>query len=245
MPERFRDRLREFLRRPRLADADRRAETRRLDEHRTAQLGDDSLKSRRVAIDEGEKARDRQSAVAHEPLGDILVHRRRRAKDARADVRNAGDFGCALDRPVLAERPMQDREDDIDHTRQIGRRPFRLGEDREPPATPRHERHARSALWNGGREPARFKRTHEPGAGPGYADRNRIVARRVERAEHVAGGHDGYVVLGRAAAEQQRDAKSLGHVAISKSVHCRGTSKRLGWSTSSGKPKAEESARPP
>ena len=132
---------------------------------------------------------------------------------------------------------MQDREDDIDHTRQIGRRPFRLGQDREPPAAPRHERHARSALWNGGRERARFKRTHEPGAGPGYADRNRIVARRVERAEHVAGGHDGYVVLGRAAAEQQRDAQSLGHVAISESVHCRGLRrKRLDWSTSDGKP---------
>ena len=52
MPERLGDRLREFLRRPRLADADRRAETRRLDEHRTAELGVDRLKGRRVALDE-------------------------------------------------------------------------------------------------------------------------------------------------------------------------------------------------
>ena len=115
MPERLGDRLGELLPRPRLADPDRRAETRRLDEHRTAQLGDDSVEGRRVAFDEGEKARDRQSAVAHEPLGDILVHRRRRAQHARADISDAGDFGCALNRAVLAEGPMQDREDDIDH----------------------------------------------------------------------------------------------------------------------------------
>ena len=74
----------------------------------------------------------------------------------------------------------------------------------------------RSALGNGDRKRSAFRRAQEPGAGPGYADRNRVVARRIERAEHVASGHDGHVVLGRAAAKQQCDAQSFGHVVVSR-----------------------------
>ena len=50
VPERLSDRTREFLPRPGLADADRRAEASRLHEDRTAKLGDNRLKGRRVAL---------------------------------------------------------------------------------------------------------------------------------------------------------------------------------------------------
>ena len=116
MPERLGDGFSELLPRPGLADPDRRSEPSRLDEDRTAKFGYNSVESRRVAMAETAEARDRQAAVAHQPLGDILVHRRGRAEHARADIRDAGDLGQALDRSVLAERPMQNREDDVDRT---------------------------------------------------------------------------------------------------------------------------------
>ena len=114
MPERLGDRLSELLLRSRLADADRRAEARGLDEHRPAELGDDRRKRRRVAAAEAEEARNRQAAVSHQTLGDILVHRSRRAEDAGTDIRHACNLGSALDRSILAEGAVQDREHDVD-----------------------------------------------------------------------------------------------------------------------------------
>ena len=158
MPKRLGDRLSELLRRPRLADADRRAKARRLDEHRTAELGDDRLKGRLVSPRKTQEARDRQAAVAHETFGDILVHRRGRAEDAGTDIRHARNFRDALDRSILAEGAMQNREDDVDRARQVGRRRIRLRKDGEPPGAARNKDDARSALGNGDRKRAAFKR---------------------------------------------------------------------------------------
>ena len=92
-----------------LRDADRRAEARRLDEHGIVERAPD-----RVAVANRVVLRDGNAAVAHHLLEEVLVHRERRAGDARADVRDAGELEQALHRPVLAERPVQDREHDVD-----------------------------------------------------------------------------------------------------------------------------------
>ncbi len=113
---------------------------------------------------------------------------------------------------------MQNREHNVDRTRQVGRGRIRLRKDGEAPGGAWNKDDARSTLGNGARKHAAFEGAQEPGAAPGYADRNRVIAGRVERPEHVAGGDDGHVVLGRAAAEQQGDAQSFGHVAVSESI---------------------------
>ena len=57
---------------------------------------------------------DRDAAVAHHLLEQVLVHRERRRRDAGADVGDVRELEQPLHRPVLAERPVQDREDDVD-----------------------------------------------------------------------------------------------------------------------------------
>ena len=111
---------------------------------------------------------------------------------------------------------MQNRKQDIDRPREIGRCAIRLRQDREPPRAARNERDARSALGNRGRKLAVLNRAQEPGPGPGDADRDGLVARRIERAEYVSGGQHGDIVLGRAAAEQQRDPQPLDHDVVSR-----------------------------
>jgi hypothetical protein len=81
-----------------LGDPDRRAEPRRLDEHRVGEgvsIG--------VAGAQRHVARDRDAAVAEDGLEEILVHRERRGGHAGADVGDAGELEQPLHRPVLAE----------------------------------------------------------------------------------------------------------------------------------------------
>ncbi len=73
--------------------------------------------------------RDGDAAVAHHLLEEILVHREGRRRDAGADVRDPRELEQPLHRPVLAERPVEDREDDVD-----GAEPF------ERPAVVRHRK---------------------------------------------------------------------------------------------------------
>src|ERR1700722_11695072 len=146
---------------------------------------------------------------------------------AGTDIGHARNSRDALDCSLLAEGAMQNREDDVDGPRQVVR-PTRLRKDGEPPDAARNKGDARSALGNSDRKRAALERAQEPGAGPSYADRNRLVARRVERPEHVAGGHDGHVVLGRAAAEQQCDAQSFGHAWSPESACWQATSPKGG-----------------
>ena len=67
-----------------------------------------------VAEPQRRVAGDRDAAVAQHRLEEVLVHAERRGGDAGADVRHAGELEQALDGAVLAERAVQDREDDVD-----------------------------------------------------------------------------------------------------------------------------------
>ena len=58
--------------------------------------------------------RDRNAAVAHHLLEEILVHRERRRGDAGADVGDVGELEQPLHGAVLPEGPVQDRQDDVD-----------------------------------------------------------------------------------------------------------------------------------
>ena len=51
--------------------------------------------------------------VTQHALEEVLVHAERRRRDTRADVGSAGELEQALDAAVLAERAVQDREDDL------------------------------------------------------------------------------------------------------------------------------------
>ena len=53
--------------------------------------------------------RDRNVRVPHDPLEHVLVHAERRREHPRPDVRDVRELEHALDRAVLAERPMEDR----------------------------------------------------------------------------------------------------------------------------------------
>jgi len=62
-------------------------------------------------------AGDRNAAVAQHLLEEVLVHGERGGGNAGADVRDTGQLEQPLHRPVLAERPVQDREDDVHSTK--------------------------------------------------------------------------------------------------------------------------------
>ena len=70
--------------------------------------------ARLVAETQRDVLGDGDAVVAEDRLEDVLVHAERRGEHACADVRDAGELEQALHRPVLAERPVQDREDDVD-----------------------------------------------------------------------------------------------------------------------------------
>jgi hypothetical protein len=58
--------------------------------------------------------RHRYAAVAHDLLEQILVHRDGRGGDARSHVRLVRELEQSLHGPVLPERPVQDRQHDVD-----------------------------------------------------------------------------------------------------------------------------------
>ena len=66
------------------------------------------------AVAQHERARDGNARIAQHGLAERLVHARRRAEHARADVRQPERLEQALDRAVLAERPVQHGEHDVD-----------------------------------------------------------------------------------------------------------------------------------
>ena len=82
---------------------------------------------RLVAVAKRHVARDRDPAVAQHRLEQVLVHAQRRRSDTGADVRHSRELEEALHRAVLAERPVQDRQDDVDLTECGGR--CRVGDD--------------------------------------------------------------------------------------------------------------------
>src|SRR5438552_14581506 len=155
--EGFLDRRRKVLRSLHLRDAHRGAERGWLDEQWKAEARRAPLDARPVPF---------PVAVVHhlvvdhaKPRGleqhllDRLVHPDRGSKHARADVRNPGQLQHPLDRAVLAERPVQDREHHVDLTAGAV-----VGDHRGVPGLTR-QRDARSFLGPNGRE--------RPGTGRG------------------------------------------------------------------------------
>ena len=168
-----------------LGDPDRRAETSGLDED-----GVTERVLRPLALPQRDVAGDRDAAVAHHRLEDVLVHRERRPEHPGADVRDPGQLEQALDGAVLAEGPVENREDDI-HVTEGGRH---LGG--------RHGQRLRDGAVTGAELPA-------PVAPD--LDGDRVVALGIQGVEHGAGGGDGDLVLGAAAAHEHGHAHAAAH----------------------------------
>ena len=138
-------------------------------------------------------SRHRDAVVAEHRLEDVLVHAERRAEHAGADVRDAGELEQALHRPVLAERAVQHREDDVD----VGER--------------RRDLAARQALG----KPCCLSfraRLERAAAGPSAQPPARSISTvttslpaLLERRDHAGRGGDRDRVLARAAAEDDGD----------------------------------------
>ena len=142
-------------------------------------------------------ARDGDAAVAQHLLEQILVHRERRRRDPCADVGDAGQFEQALHRPVLAERPVQDRQHDVDGA-----------ERRKRAAIGRDGQRLRGAACNRLLQAPGLER---PPAVAADGDVHDVVALGVERLEHRARREQRDVVLARAAAREQGDAEPAAH----------------------------------
>jgi hypothetical protein len=68
----------------------------------------------RAGLPQRHVAGDGNAAVAQDGLTEVLVHADGGGGDARPDVGHARELEQALHRPVLAERPVQDRQHDVD-----------------------------------------------------------------------------------------------------------------------------------
>ena len=101
-----------------LRDPDRGAQPRGLDEDGRARARPARA---RTASGSRAPAREPHARVGHlrharggqHLLEDHLVHAQRGGEHARADVGHVEQLEQALERPVLAERPVQDREDGV------------------------------------------------------------------------------------------------------------------------------------
>ena len=100
-----------------LRDPDRRAQPRRLDEHRQPQrreLAEHAVAIRRPARRAHARVVDlRDPGARQQVLRDDLVQAHGRREHARADVRHVEQLEQALHRAVLAERAVQHRERDL------------------------------------------------------------------------------------------------------------------------------------
>src|SRR5205814_8420265 len=67
-----------------------------------------------VAVAQGDVPRHRDVRVAHDRLEPVLVHRERGAEYAGSHVGHTRELEQPLHGPVLAERAVQDRDDDVD-----------------------------------------------------------------------------------------------------------------------------------
>ena len=131
------------------ADAHRRAEVRRLDEEREAErlaprdrggAGSARSSARRSVTER----HDGQLGRGEQPLHHVLVHADRRAEHARADVGHAGELEQALHAAVLAHRPVQHREDDVDAARGA---PAERASVASPPGAGARRARRRASAW--------------------------------------------------------------------------------------------------
>ena len=181
--------------------AERRARTRRLHEDRVGQL---VRRSRVGAV----QHRERGSVDARVPGDDVrqrLVHADRRALDAAADVRDAGELEQSLHRPVLARRAVQDREHRVD----VHRAALAVLSDEQPVGRPIGRDHG---TWAVVAFPCRVRPLAQlPASGLGDADVDRLVRVRVDARRDLHRRLHRHVVLLRAPPEQDRDPRPLSH----------------------------------
>ena len=174
-------------------------------------------------VAEPRRVDDRQPVAAHDVLEDDLVHGDRAGQDARSDVRDARQLEEALERSVLAVRPMDDEEGDVDRIRQgadgasrcdrvrrIGRLARRLvrpqaGDLLRRAGRPEQPGQRRSRLQERGRPVGQM-----PAALAVDVQQVRLEAIAIDGAEHGLGRRDADLVLGRATAGEDPDAHA-GH----------------------------------
>ena len=163
--------------------------------------------------------RDGDAAVAQHLLEEILVHRERRGGYAGADVRKVRELEQTLHRPVLAERPVQDRQHDVDRAERRQRPALRRNGQRLrgpcPGARPgpgtRVDGQRLRRACPGVRHQGMSAPVEGPAAVAGDGDAHDLVALRVERCEHRAGRRERDLVLARAAAGEQGHAEPAAH----------------------------------
>ncbi len=147
-------------------------------------------------------------------LGEVFVHAERRREHAVAHVRQADQLERALDGAVLAERPVQDRERHVDFAQALHRA---VGCCDGELAGRRRLRQVHASAVVGhvgefGRLVAEREARHDvivlqrPGAVVRDPDRDDLVARAIDGAEHPAGRCATDRVLARSATEEQRNA---------------------------------------
>src|SRR5207247_5307192 len=161
VPERERDRLGELSLVVRLRDPHGRTEAGRLHEAREAEWI-----LRRITVTQGDVAGNGNTTVAQNLLEEVLVHAERRRRDASADVGNPCELQEPLHGAVLAERAVQDRQDDVDGAERRGRVRGRNGQGLRDGTVPRAEL---------------------PAALSSDRDGHDLVALGVERLEHGTG----------------------------------------------------------
>ena len=138
-------------------------------------------------------ARHRDAVVAQHRLEEVLVHAERRAEHAGADVGHARELEQPLHRAVLAERPVQHREDDVD----VGERRRDLLATAAAPARPNLVR----VSWTGRAVPS----CQRPSRSISTVD-DLVAARARARSTTLARRGERDLVLARAAAEDHGDA---------------------------------------
>ncbi len=167
-----------------LADAHRRSHSRRLDEQRAAQRGDQLDRSRsaaRLELAPGERARVdlRHTDGIHQALEAHLVHAQGGGRDTGADIGDVEALEQALHRAVLAVGAVERREHDVAVEQTAPRGQGELAAVAEPAAVAR------------------------------YLDRHDRVPRRREAFAHRGGRHERDRVLSRPAAPEDGDAHQL------------------------------------
>ncbi|OEI69433.1 hypothetical protein Cus16_0037 [Curtobacterium sp. ER1/6] len=155
-----------------------------------------------------------EPGVLEHGLRRVLVHRQGAREHAVADVRQPGDLEEPLDRAVLAERAVQDREHHVHRDR--GDRAVRVGDDELVRRRRRRERHARAVVRHGRqravteRPLGRVVGLQRERAVLRDADRNDRVRRAVDDVHDAAGGDAADLVLAGPAAEEHGDGRGRG-----------------------------------
>ena len=149
----------------------------------------------------------------------MLVHHRRGCRDARPDVAHVGEVEQPLDRAVLAERAVQQGEDDVDLAEGARRLAGLVDDEGAVGRARRHDDARRGGVDLrdvAGGQPKRGRvvgREH-PVAVPGDADGHDVVLGPVERLEHAGGRGARHRVLGGAAPEDEGDAGPAGRLPV-------------------------------